>query len=77
MKNNLIINKILSGLGIILIVIAGYYVFVIIPQRKDCNARALQSYSQATTNYSEGLISSSAYKEASDIMQVQLADCVK
>jgi hypothetical protein len=71
------INKILSGLGVVLIVIAGYYVLVVIPQRKECNARALQNYSQATTNATEGLISPSAYKEASDIMQAQLADCVK
>ena len=61
--------------GIVVVVLLGYMIFVL-PGKKDCAAQARAAYQQATTNYQEGLISSSTYEEAGKILQTQLMACV-
>ncbi len=61
--------------GIIALLWAGYYFFIVMPARKDCLDRAQRAYEQAGTNYQEGLINSSTYQQASDLLQTEIAGC--
>jgi hypothetical protein len=70
-------KKILSVLGILVLIFIGYWLFIVVPARKDCVAKAQEEYNRSTTNAREELINQNQYKNEQNTLQARINNCYK
>ena len=68
-------KMIIQIVGIIALLFAAYWMFVVIPARKDCVKNAEQLFSQSSTNYIQGLIQNDIYEYEKSVLDVRLKAC--